>query len=100
MAFLIASSKSFEIENIYNACGTEFDACDDESVWNLISSNKTTGLFQIGTDTYKKRMPRLKTKSIDELAACLALVRGPCISAGSDETYMRILENKELTICL
>ena len=73
----------------------EFDACDDESVWNLISSNKTTGLFQIGTDTYKKRMPRLKPKSIDELAACLALVRGPCISAGSDETYMRILENKE-----
>jgi DNA polymerase-3 subunit alpha len=70
----------------------EFDPCDDENIWNLISSNKTTGLFQIGTDTYKKRMPRLAPKTISELAACLALVRGPCISAGTDEVYMRIQE--------
>ena len=70
----------------------EFDPCDDENIWSLISSNKTTGLFQIGTDTYKKRMPRLAPKTIQELAACLALVRGPCISAGTDEVYMRIQE--------
>jgi DNA polymerase-3 subunit alpha len=70
----------------------EFDPCDDPDVWDLISSNKTTGLFQIGTDTYKKRMPRLAPKTISELAACLALVRGPCISAGTDEVYMRIQE--------
>ena len=72
----------------------EFDKCDDENVWNLISSNKTTGLFQIGTDTYKKRMPRLAPKTINELAACLALVRGPCISSGSDEVYMQIQEGE------
>ena len=70
----------------------EFDPCDDPEIWELISSNKTTGLFQIGTDTYKKRMPRLAPKTIRELAACLALVRGPCISAGTDEVYMRIQE--------
>ena len=70
----------------------EFDSYNDENVWNLISSDKTTCLFQIGTDTYKKRMPRLAPKTIQELAACLALVRGPCISAGSDETYMKIKE--------
>ena len=70
----------------------EFDPCDDPAVWDLISSNKTTGCFQIGTDTYKKRMPRLAPKTIQELAACLALVRGPCISAGTDEVYMRIQE--------
>ena len=70
----------------------EFDKCNDPEVWDLISSNKTTGLFQIGTDTYKKRMPRLAPKTIQELAACLALVRGPCISAGTDEVYMRIQE--------
>ena len=70
----------------------EFDPCDDPEIWELISSNKTTGLFQIGTDTYKKRMPRLAPKTIQELAACLALVRGPCISAGPDEVYMRIQE--------
>ena len=73
----------------------EFDPCDDPNVWDLISSNKTTGLFQIGTDTYKKRMPRLAPKTISELAACLALVRGPCISSGSDEIYMNIQEGKE-----
>ena len=72
----------------------EFDKCNDENVWNLISSNKTTGLFQIGTDTYKKRMPRLAPKTISELAACLALVRGPCISSGSDEVYMQIQEGE------
>ena len=70
----------------------EFDSYNDKNIWNLISSNKTTGLFQIGTDTYKKRMPRLAPKTISELAACLALVRGPCISSGSDEKYMRIQE--------
>ena len=73
----------------------EFDPCDDPEIWELISSNKTTGLFQIGTDTYKKRMPRLAPKTISELAACLALVRGPCISAGSDEIYMKIQEGIE-----
>ena len=73
----------------------EFDPCDDPNVWDLISSNKTTGLFQIGTDTYKKRMPRLAPKTISELAACLALVRGPCISSGSDEVYMKIQEGIE-----
>ena len=73
----------------------EFDPCNDERIWELISSNKTTGLFQIGTDTYKKRMPRLAPKTIQELAACLALVRGPCISAGTDEVYMRIQEGLE-----
>ena len=73
----------------------EFNSCNDPNVWNLISSNKTTGLFQIGTDTYKKRMPRLAPKTISELAACLALVRGPCISAGTDEVYMKIQEGEE-----
>lgn len=73
----------------------EFNSCDDENIWNLISSNKTTGLFQIGTDTYKRRMPRLAPKTISELAACLALVRGPCISAGTDEIYMKIQEGVE-----
>ena len=73
----------------------EFNSCNDENIWNLISSNKTTGLFQIGTDTYKRRMPRLAPKTISELAACLALVRGPCISAGTDEIYMKIQEGVE-----
>ena len=73
----------------------EFDKFDDEKVWDLIGSRNTTGLFQIASSTYKQRMGRLKPHTIEELAACLALVRGPCISAKTDEKYMRILEGKE-----
>ena len=72
----------------------EFDKYDDERIWKLIGSRNTTGLFQIASKTYKSRMPRLSPKTIEELAACLALVRGPCISAGTDKLYMDIQEEK------
>ena len=61
----------------------------------MIGSKNTTSLFQIGSKTYKERMGRLKPKSIQELAACLALVRGPCISEKLDEVYMQIVEGKK-----
>lgn len=67
---------------------------DDQKVWDLIGSSDTTGLFQISSRTYKSRMPRLKPKTISELAACLALLRGPCISSGADKRYMDIVEGK------
>lgn len=70
------------------------DSYDDEKTWELIGSKYTTGLFQISSKTYKARMPRLRPKTIDELASCLALVRGPCISSGADKNYMEILEGK------
>lgn len=66
----------------------------DEVVWNMIGSKHTTGIFQIASKTYKDRMCRLKPKTIEELATCLALVRGPCISTKLDEQYMQILEGK------
>lgn len=71
------------------------DLYEDEEVWAAIGSRATDGMFQISSALYKDRMPRLAPKTIDELAACLALVRGPCISAKTDETYMRILEGKQ-----
>lgn len=71
------------------------DSYDDPKVWNLIASKNTIGLFQIGTPTYRQRMRRLAPKTIKELAACLALVRGPCIASKLDEQYMNILEGKE-----
>lgn len=64
-------------------------------VWDNIGSKNTTTLFQIASNTYKKRMERLKPKTIEQLAACLALVRGPCISAKLDEVYMDIIEGKK-----
>ncbi|MED1125174.1 DNA polymerase III subunit alpha [Bacillus atrophaeus] len=86
-------------EKTQNDVGYHFDVLtsnfDDEQVWSLIGSKYTTGLFQISSKTYKSRMPRLKPKSIPELAHCLALLRGPCISSGADRTYMEILEGKQ-----
>ena len=80
-------------------CGIKIDYRNidysDSAVWDLIGSENTTGLFQISSVTYKKRMPRLKPKSLLELATCLALVRGPSIAAKTDEKYMRILEKKD-----
>lgn len=73
----------------------EFDSLDDKKVWDLICSRNTTGLFQIGSNTYKQRMRRLKPRNIEQLADCLALVRGPCIQSGLDEHYMKIQEGKE-----
>lgn len=71
------------------------DDYDDDKVWNVIGSKNTTGLFQIASKTYKDRMPRLKPRSMKELAACIALVRGPAISAKTDELYMQIIEGTQ-----
>ena len=68
---------------------------DDPKVWNVINYKYTAGVFQIASPTYKKRMYRLKPQTIEDLAACLALLRGPCISAGLDEEYMLIREGKK-----
>lgn len=86
-------------DSVENNTGFKFDMefgdYDDPKVWELIGSRNTTSLFQISSKTYKDRMYRLKPKTIKELAACLALVRGPCISAKTDKLYMDILEGKE-----
>lgn len=88
------------IHNTEKEIGTFFDfendkLLNDKKVWNMISSKHTTGIFQISSKVYKDRMFRLKPKTIQELAACLALIRGPCISTKLDEKYMRILEGKD-----
>lgn len=39
-------------------------------------------------------MGRLRPRTIEQLAACLALVRGPCIASKADKKYMDIREGK------
>ena len=70
------------------------DLYHDKNVWKAIGSPNTTGMFQISSALYRQRMPRLHPTTLQEMAACLALIRGPCISAGTDETYMDIVEGK------
>lgn len=96
--FDLLSLSSLEvIESTKKMAGIDFNFQSDaiyneEKIWRLIASEYTAGLFQISSDVYKARLNRLKPKSIRELAACLALVRGPCISSGMDKVYMEILE--------
>ena len=103
---LLALSSLTAIHHTIQDLGITIDYSDDaffanKDVWNLIGSSYTTGLFQISSTTYKTRMPQLRPHSIPELAACLALVRGPCISSGADKKYIRILQGKEEpdTVC-
>jgi len=87
------------IDNTLKDMSIKFDFTtneyNDKKVWELIGSKNTTSLFQISSKTYKERMHRLKPKNINELAACLALVRGPCIQSGDDKKYMDIVEGKK-----
>ena len=68
---------------------------NDINVWNLICSRKTLTLFQISSKLYNDRLYRLKPKSIEDLAKCLALIRTPCIKLNLDKEYIDILENKK-----
>lgn len=94
---LLALSSLTAIHATIHDLGLTIDYSDDtfftdQNVWDLIGSAYTTGLFQISSTTYKTRMPQLKPASIQELATCLALVRGPCISSGADKKYIQILQ--------
>lgn len=84
--------KTMRETEVFDYLTNEFD---DKKVWNLIGSRNSTGLFQISSPTYKKRMPKLKPKNIKELANCLALIRGPAISSGSDQLYIDIVNGKQ-----
>ena len=84
--------KMIHVDDIYELVGDDFD---DEKVWNTISSKYTTGLFQVSSNLYKQRMSRLNPRTIEQLATCLALVRGPCVANKTDEKYMLINEGKE-----
>lgn len=66
---------------------------NDQDVWNLIGSDDTDGIFQISSNLYKERMQKLKPKNIEELANCLALIRTPCITSGTDREYIDIISN-------
>lgn len=102
---LLSLSSLTAIHNTINSVGIKIDYTDeqflsDPKVWELIGSNNTCGLFQISSKVYKTRMPKLKPKSIQGLAACLALVRGPCISSGADKKYISIINGEQQPVKL
>lgn len=86
------TKKLIGVKDIYEYIGDDFN---DPAVWATIGSKYTAGLFQISSSTYRQRMGRLAPTTIEQLAACLALVRGPCIASKADQQYMNIVEGKE-----
>lgn len=84
--------KMLNIKDVYEFVGDDYD---DPKVWDAIGCKHTAGLFQISSSTYRQRMGRLAPRTIEQLAACLALVRGPCIASKADQKYMNIVEGKE-----
>ena len=66
---------------------------DEKEIFDLISSNRVMGLFQIETQIMRKAIPVLKPSSFDDIVALLALDRpGPMEYIAS---YARRKEGKE-----
>ena len=91
------------IQKTIQDAGIQIDLNDetfyqDKTVWDSIATNHTVGVFQISSNIYRQRMPRLHPQNIQQMAACLALVRGPCISAKTDELYMDIQNHKKSVV--
>jgi DNA polymerase-3 subunit alpha len=63
---------------------------DDENVFKLLQSGRTTGVFQLESKGMQDLLVRLKPSSLDEIIAILALFRpGPLISGMVDEYIER-----------
>lgn len=91
------------IDKTIKDVGVTIDLNDDdfyknEKVWKAIGTSNTIGMFQISSSLYRQRMPRLHPTNLQEMAACLALVRGPCVSTKTDEIYMDIVNGKQSVV--
>ncbi len=63
---------------------------DDENVWKLISSGKTTGVFQLESDGIKNMLRKMKPNRFEDLIAAIALYRpGPLMGGMVDEYIAR-----------
>ncbi|MCX7759586.1 MAG: DNA polymerase III subunit alpha [Hydrogenothermaceae bacterium] len=70
---------------------------DDENVYKLLQSGKTTGVFQLESKGMQDLLVRLKPNHFDEIIAILALFRpGPLMSGMVDEYIERKHGRKEI----
>lgn len=94
---ILALDTSDILEKTKQDVGITFDSQDvlkykDPKVFDLIGARWTAGLFQIGSNLYKQRLCKIKPKNIQQLSDCLALIRGPSITAKKDEEYIAVLK--------
>ena len=58
---------------------------DDKDTWDLISSGRTKGVFQLESSLGKSWAKKAKPKNIEELAALVSIIRPGCLKAIVDE---------------
>ena len=68
---------------------------DNSVLWEVLNCQYTLGLFQISGQLYKWKMPQIRPRSLEELAIVLALLRGPCVSTGADEIFIKIKQGRK-----
>lgn len=73
-----------------NSISNKFDINDfnDAKVWDLISSGKTKGVFQLESNLGRHWAKQLQPKNISELAALISLIRPGCLKAYTDGKSM------------
>lgn len=68
---------------------------NDKKTWNMLSSGKTKGVFQLESSLGSSWARKLRPSNIDELSALIALIRPGCLESGMTETYCNV-KNKQI----
>ncbi|MDI7268961.1 MAG: DNA polymerase III subunit alpha, partial [Myxococcota bacterium] len=62
---------------------------DDPAVFELISSGRTLGVFQLESRGFRELLRRLRPDRIEDVVAAVALYRPGPLKVGADEQYIR-----------
>lgn len=80
------------IELIKKTQGVEIDISsiplDDKKTYELLSSGKTDGVFQVESEGMKEMLKNMKPSSIEDIIAALALYRPGPLGSGMDKQYI------------
>jgi DNA polymerase III alpha subunit len=68
---------------------------DDQKTWDLISSGRTIGLFQLESQLGQSWAKKLKPKNIEELSDLISLIRPSCLEGGMTDLYCKIKNEEE-----
>ena len=72
-------TSTFDAENLH---------FDDQDTWDLISSGRTKGVFQLESSLGKSWAKRVKPNNIEELSDLIAIIRPGCLKAVVDGKTM------------
>ncbi len=68
---------------------------DDPQVWEMLAAADAIGLFQVESRAQMSLLPRLRPKSMEDLAVEVALIRPGPIQGGMAKAYLRRRDGEE-----